>query len=133
MGEERGGEAGRGRAGRGCILTIPRSILSSLNLPSLLPSLYPIYPFPFPTQPLPLLPHPFSSLLPPIIHFLQPLSLLLHPQQVPEKKKKICYLVLCGVSRFIPVPLAGKAGEEEERYLRPPREQAAVCALGQGV
>lgn len=33
-----------GRGSGDCILTIPRSILSSLNLPSFLPSLYPIYP-----------------------------------------------------------------------------------------
>lgn len=38
-----GGVGWGGRSGD-CILTIPRSILSSLNLPSFLPSLYPIYP-----------------------------------------------------------------------------------------
>lgn len=57
-GEKEGG-GGEGRGSGGCILTIPRSILSSLNLPSFLPSLYPIYPFPFSSQPLPLLLHPF--------------------------------------------------------------------------
>lgn len=57
-GEREGGEEWGGGSGD-CILTIPRSILSSLNLPSFLPSLYPIYPLFFLLSARTLL-HPFN-------------------------------------------------------------------------
>lgn len=69
MGENRGGRRGSGD----CILTIPRSILSSLNLPSFLPTLYPIYPLSSP---------PRSSLFPclPLLHSsFHPSTPPLHP------------------------------------------------------
>lgn len=94
---EEGGEDGVGRRwSGGCILTIRRSILSSLNLPSFLPPLYPIYPFFYPT----FTPPSFSCLLP---HLLQPLSLQLFCPPL------FCFHVfsplphlLCVAPRFIP-------------------------------
>lgn len=49
-GREQRGEEGVRKGSGDCILTIPRSILSSLNLPSFLPTLYPIYPLSSPPR-----------------------------------------------------------------------------------
>lgn len=100
-GERLGG--GRGRRGSGgCILTIPRSILSSLNLPSFLPSLYPIYPFSFSSQPLlycsyfsilSVSPPYNSSSSPTFVYSSSTLSTLLLPPFLPPH-------MLCCVTRF---------------------------------
>lgn len=98
-------EGGGGGSG-GCILTIPRSILSSLNLPSFLPSLYPIYPLSFSSQPLFLLPHP-PSLLPLILHLSLPLSPL--PLLHPAFSCPLYFLI----PRFIPMLPAWRRGEKK--------------------
>lgn len=130
-GERRGGGQGEGWQGLHTNHSQINSLLpqSTIPPPFSLPHLSLSFPDPAPTFTSPsfLLSPPSDYSFPPA--FVSATA----PPTSPRKKKKICYLVLCGVSRFIPVPLAGRAGEEEERYLRPPREQAAVCALGQGV
>lgn len=126
---EEGGEDGVGRRwSGGCILTIRRSILSSLNPPSFLPPLYPIYPFFFILL---LLLHPFhvSSLIfsnlclssPPLFcfHVFSPLPHL-----------------LCVAPRFIPRASGPENQVSETKKKKKdtcvPGEWAEGCALGQG-
>lgn len=110
------GREQRGRRGsRDCILTIPRSILSSLNLPSSLPSLYP----------LPSLPSDHTLTSP---HFLLlsssssgPSILSLHPAS-PQMIHTQVYLHASNLDTQC----------EGKLYLKTQGEEAAGCALGQG-
>ena len=101
-------EAGRGRGGRGsrgCILTIPRSILSSLNLPPFLPSLYPIYPFSYSLLLHPSNPSPAFCLL--VLSSIHP-SLL--PPMPPSLLTPTAPHLRCGIPKFIPVLPARRPG-----------------------
>lgn len=127
---EEGGEDGVGRRwSGGCILTIRRSILSSLNLPSFLPPLYPIYPF--------FLSYFYSSILfmsPPSSSptFVSPAILpspLLFPCLLPPASSAMCR------SQVYPSCFwAWKPSERDKKKKDTcaPGEWAEGCALGQG-
>lgn len=111
------GEEG-GRKGSGdCILTVPRSILSSLNLPSFLLTLYPIYPLSFP---------PRSSLFPNVLLcFVHPSTFCYVPPPLPSPHLPH--------SLVYPPATRLETQWEGKWYLKAPGEWAAGCALGQGV
>ena len=123
-------EAGRGRGGRGsggCILTIPRSILSSLNLPPFLPSLYPIYPFSYSLLLHPSNPSPAFCLL--VLSSIHP-SLL--PPMPPAPPSPPFPPSAMWHSQVYPRASGPETRCEEKWYLEASGEWAAGCALGQG-